>query len=374
MRKSINRAFKFRLLPTPSQLELLTKYAGCCRYVYNWALTYWLTNYNKGDDPTVYDLIKKLPTLKNDEDRRWLQDCPAQSLQQAIVDLGTALDGWRRLRKRPKYRKKNWNDSFRLAQYFKLNEESSELVVPKLGAVKYIRDRRINGVPRSLTIVKEGDLWFVSVLCELNLECVQHTSSGIIGIDVGVANMATTWDGEKAQFHQHQPSLSTANEKVRKYHRQLSRKIKGSRNRDKVRSKLSKAYRRVTRIRKDTLHKLSRKLVTENAVIALEALSPKQMSAKGGPHKRGLNRSIMNQGWSELVRMIGYKSVETGSVLVLVDPKYTSQTCPKCQHCEKTNRKSQSVFICNRCGFNAHADIVAAMNIRARVKPEAWTL
>jgi len=186
--------------------------------------------------------------------------------------------------------------------------------------------------------------------------------------------MATTWDGEKAQFHQHQPSLSTANEKVRKYHRQLSRKIKGSRNRDKVRSKLSKAYRRVTRIRKDTLHKLSRKLVTENAVIALEALSPKQMSAKGGPHKRGLNRSIMNQGWSELVRMIGYKSVETGSVLVLVDPKYTSQTCPKCQHCEKTNRKSQSVFICNRCGFNAHADIVAAMNIRARVKPEAWTL
>ena len=368
-----NRSFKYRLKPTSAQEEQFRQFAGCARFVYNWGLARWNELYQLGHKPTVFGLSNELVLLKKNENHCWLNDCSGQVLQQALANLGTAFQRFfKKESQYPQFKKKGIKDSFRIPQYFEVLEK--HLKLPKIGLVKYIKDRPIEGVPKSITISFRAGHWYASVLCEVDAINCYNESGLSIGVDVGIAKLATTYNGFVARIYEHNPNLKPAYEKLKTLQRKMSRKIKGSRNRHKVRLKVTRQHKRISDIRSDTLHKLSTYLCKNHAAIVMEDLKITNMSksAKGTlaqpgrcvAQKRGLNRSILQQGWGELLSQIAYKSVWYGSMLIIVDAKYTSQTCPCCGFVAKHNRLTQSQFKCLDCEYGNNADIVGAMNIR----------
>jgi putative transposase len=190
---------------------------------------------------------------------------------------------------------------------------------------------------------------------------------------MGIASSVTTSDGT----HLRMPKLLSPGESQRKrrLQRKLSRQKKGSNRRARTKLQIAKLSARETDRRKDWVEKTTTDLVRSYDLIAIEDLKVKNMSrsAKGTKEKpgknvaqkRGLNRSIQSQAWALFRKRLEDKAVNaSSSVLVVpINPQFTSQTCPQCERAAKKNRKSQAVFICINCGYEANADINAAQNI-----------
>ena len=204
-----------------------------------------------------------------------------------------------------------------------------------------------------------------------------HPNPGLVGIDLGVARFATLSNGtvfDPLDFRKEE-------EKIKRLQRALARKKKGSKNLAKTRKKLSVLHRKVADTRLDFLHKISTTICKNHAVVILEDLEVKGMSAsargtkeapgKNVRQKSGLNRAILRQGWGTFRTLLDYKTRWSGGVLLLVPPGYTSQRCSGCGHTAPENRKTQAAFHCVACGLRLHADLNAALNIeragRARI-------
>jgi putative transposase len=170
-------------------------------------------------------------------------------------------------------------------------------------------------------------------------------------------------------------SFRKAEKKLVCEQRKLSRKIKGSQNWHKQKAVVARLHIRIADIRNDYLHKCSTTISKNHALVVLEDLKVSNMSAsaKGSIEnpgrnvkaKSGMNKAILDQGWHEFRRMLEYKLLWRGGKVVTISPRYTSQTCPQCDHVCPDNRKTQHVFRCMVCGYTENADLVAAMNILA---------
>lgn len=370
----VYRRFSYRLNPSQDQKKKILQFAGCARFVYNWALARSEENHKKGIRFSVFNLNRELTKLKEQPEHSWLAKSHAQMLQQSIGNLGVAFSRFfQKKADYPKFKKRGQRDSFCFPQQFKVLENQTRLYLPKIGYVKYRQDRKIQGDPKSITVYCHAGHWFASVLCEIEIERKSNSGTAI-GLDVGIARFLTTWDGSLPRTYQHSSRLEVEYDKLAKLHRKLSRKEKRSKNRHKARLKVARQYYRISCIRKDTLHKLSSDLCKNHAVIGIENLKVSNMmkSASGTleqpgkkvAQKRGLNRSISRQGWRELRGMLEYKTVLHGSKLVPVPPAYTSQACPCCATIDFKNRLTQTSFVCVSCGYRNNADIVGAMNVR----------
>lgn len=373
-KRVLHKTFKFALKPNAAQANQLEQFVGCSRYVYNWGLAKWEELRDRGQKPNFFILSKELTSLKNSEGFEWLGDPPADCLHQSILDLSVAFQNFFKHKRRyPKFHKKGQKDSIRFPHYFTVDQDASKIKVQKLGEIRYRKSRDIEGKPKSITITKCAGKWFACILCEVELEPHIPATENIVGVDVGVVHLATTFDGETARIFDHNSCLKKEYAKLIKLQRQLSHKQKGSKNRKKARYKVAKQYARIANVRLDTLHKLSTYLCKNHAAVAHEDLSILHMtkSASGTidnpgrcvAQKRGLNRSISRQGWGILNTQIAYKSIWYGSVNVVVPPQYTSQKCSRCNYTDSHNRISQSKFRCGKCGFEINADVNAAMNI-----------
>ena len=199
-----------------------------------------------------------------------------------------------------------------------------------------------------------------------------HAQSNIVGIDVGIAKFATLSTGK---IYQSAHSLKAMSNRLRFQQRQLSRKVKFSQNWRKQKNKVANLYHRIANIRLNHLHQVTHDISKNHAIIVLEALKIKNMSksasgtidtpGKNVKAKAGLNRSILDQGWGEFKRQLQYKAAWLGGDVILVDPKYTSQGCPRCRDVRRENRKTQSEFECIACDFKANADYVGSLNVLA---------
>lgn len=249
---------------------------------------------------------------------------------------------------------------------FELDGINGRLKIPKLGWLRLRLSQQIEGELRNVSLGREGDRWFVSIQTR---QAACQPAAGLqltLGIDLGITNFAATSD---ARFIEPLQALKAQQQRLRRYQKSVSRKIKGSCNRKKAVVRLGNLHRRIARQRADWLHKLSTELASQHPVIAIEDLKVKNMSAsasgRGRKAKSGLNRSILDAAWAEFRRQLDYKVQANGGQLIAVHRAYTSQTCSACGHCSSENRKSQSLFACVACGHTAHADINAAMNILA---------
>lgn len=374
------KAYKFRLEPTTPQLNQLGAIAGSCRFIFNHFLAVQKDLYIKRkeqNDSSIkflsYPQTSSLLTqLKREEATSWLQMSYHDSLQQSLMDLDRAIKGW--LTKKtgfPRFKKKGLRDSFRISRlsHTAFTHGTNTIKLPKLGIVKYRKSREIEGTIKSATVSRDGAHWFISILAEKSENLTSHPSISSVGIDLGVAHFATLSSGEHIDL----PDLSKLLHRVTSLQQRLSHKQKGSKNRKKAQRKLSVAHQRLRNRRLDFLHKTSTTLAKNHSVIVMENLKVGNMmrSAKGTQEqpgkyvkqKSGLNRSIARQAWGIFTNLLSYKLHELNGELRLVDPRYTSQTCPHCLTTDRRNRKSQSVFKCIKCGHKSNADHNAAMNI-----------
>jgi putative transposase len=322
----------------------------------------------------------------------WLRAVPVHALQMAVRAVDTAYQNFfLGLADYPRPRKKFRDDSFTLPDpaylgFQRLNRNRGAIKVPKLGWIKLVGFRPLGGELRSITIRRRAGHWFAAVAWRKEIPDPAPSPLPAVGIDRGVVNFAAFSDATPSV----QPlnSFRKLSDKLAKLQRRLARKTRFSANWKKLQAKISRLHSHIANARKDFLHKLSSGIAQSHGVVKIEKLQVRNMtrSAKGTvanpgtnvAQKRGLNRAILDLGWSMFGAMLGYKLPERGGRLEEVDPAYTSQRCAECGHTAKANRPDRDTFRCVACGHADCADRNAARNIlQARtiaVEPPQRTL
>ena len=370
------KAYRFRLEPAPATAREIGRVAGCCRFVFNRALALERERFDRGEKHLGYvALCKELTGWRHAPESAFLGEAPIHPLQQTLKDLDRAYRNFFEGRAdRPRFKKKGRHDAFRYPDplQFVVDDRHGRVKLPKLGWVRYRRSRAVAGTLKQLTISRCGGHWFVSIQTELEVAEPVHPASSAVGVDVGVAKFAALSTG--ATFAPVN-SLRKHQKKLAREQRSLARKEKFKQNWRKQKARIAKLCAKIARIRNDFLHKTSTTISKNHALVVLEDLSVRSMSrsARGTVNapgrnvraKAGLNKSILDQGWAEFRRQLEYKQTWRGGMVLAIDPRNTSRTCPECGHVSADNRKTQASFACIACGHQADADVNAARNILA---------
>lgn len=367
------QSYKFELRPTSSQRQQMQRIAGCCRFVFNRALAIQKRRGEQGKpELDSAALTLRLAIWRRQPESSWLADAPIGCLYQVLQNLERAFGRYRAHRTQlPTFKRKGRSDSFRYssASEFKLDQPNSRVLLPQLGWLRYRNSREVLGQVRNITVTALADEWFISILTERQVDR-QIARGPTVGIDMGIVRFATLSNGKfyapLNSFRRHEKALARAQ-------RSLRRKIRYSNNWRKGKSKVQRIYVRVANARRDYLHKISTTISQNHAVVCIEDLKVSAMSRSvaAGPDranghasaKRGLNKSILDQGWFEFRRQLDYKLRWNGGRLVAVPPRNTSITCPGCGHIARENRLSQAQFECAACGLRENADLVGAINV-----------
>ena len=352
----------------------MRRFAGACRFVFNRALARQNENHEAGNKYIPYGKMASwLVEWKNATETQWLKDSHSQPLQQSLKDLERAYKNFFQNRAAfPRFKKRGQNDAFRYPQGVKLDQENSRIFLPKLGWMRYRNSRQVTGVVKNVTVSQSCGKWYISIQTESEVSTPVHPSASMVGLDAGVAKLATLSDGTVFEpvnsFQKNQKTLA-------RLQRQLSRKVKFSNNWQKQKRKIQRLHSRIANIRRDYLHKVTTTVSKNHAMIVIEDLKVSNMSKSAAGTvsqpgrnvraKSGLNRSILDQGWYEMRRQLEYKQLWRGGQVLAVPPAYTSQRCACCGHTAKENRLSQSKFRCQVCGYTANADVNGARNILA---------
>jgi putative transposase len=384
----LQRATVFRLEPTEEQGVAFAQWVGACRVVYNLALDQRRT-WGQRHRLSYNQQAGEITSLRAEVE--WLKATPVHALQTAARAVDAAFQRFfLGLGEFPTPRKKFLNDSFTLPDpsylgFKRLNKNRGAIKVPKVGWVKLVGYRTLGGELRSITISRKAGHWFVSVAWQKEVADPVPPNLPSVGLDRGVTVFAALSDGRKIEPLN---SFKAIRVKLSKAQRKLARKKKFGANWRKQKAKITRLHRKAANARKDYLHKRSTEIAKNHGVVKIERLQVKNMSksAKGTVEapgrnvkaKSGLNRSILDQGWSMFATMLRYKLTERGGQLVEVDPRYTSQACAECGTIDRGNRKDQATFACLHCGHTDNADVNAARNIhQARslaVEPPKRTL
>ncbi|EFH4444408.1 IS200/IS605 family element transposase accessory protein TnpB [Escherichia coli] len=368
------QAFKFQLRPGGQQEREMRRFAGACRFVFNRALARQNENHEVGNKYIPYGKMASwLVEWKNATETQWLKDVQSQPLQQSLKDLERAYKNFFRKRAAfPRFKKRGQNDVFRYPQGVKLDQENSRIFLPKLGWMRYRNSRQVTGVVKNVTVSQSCGKWYISIQTESEVSTPVHPSASMVGLDAGVAKLATLSDGT---VFEPVNSFQKNQKKLARLQRQLSRKVKFSNNWQKQKRKIQRLHSCIANIRRDYLHKVTTTVSKNHAMIVIEDLKVSNMSKSAAGTvsqpgrnvraKSGLNRSILDQGWYEMRRQLEYKQLWRGGQVLAVPPAYTSQRCACCGHTAKENRLSQSKFRCQVCGYTANADVNGARNILA---------
>ncbi|MFG3437070.1 RNA-guided endonuclease InsQ/TnpB family protein [Nonomuraea sp. NPDC047897] len=240
-----------------------------------------------------------------------------------------------------------------------------------VGHVRVHQHRPVKGRVKTISVKREGSRWYVVLSCDDVPAEPLPVTGAVAGIDLGVASLVTTSDGEHLANPRH---LAATTDRLATAQRDLARNKRGSKRRRKAVARVAALHAKVRRQRLDHAHKAALALVGGYDVIVHEDLRITHMtrSASGTidapgrnvAAKAGLNRSILDAGWGVFLTILAHKAESAGRELIAVDPRNTSRTCARCGHCAKDNRLTQAAFACTACGHRAHADVNAATNIR----------
>jgi putative transposase len=351
--KSIYRAYKFRLYPTQEQEVFFEKSVGCARFVYNKLLELSIAEYKKtGKFILGFSLSNKLVDLK--KEFPWLKEVNSQSLQQASMNLATAFKNrFSKKRKKqsgfPKFKKRSNQDSFMIPQHFIVKK--NQIKLPKIGWVSAVTHRKLEGKVKSITISKDVDQWFVSILCKLPEKVTYYDPDNAVGIDLGIKTFAVTSDGECIDV----PDLEKEHNKLHKLQRRHAKKTKGSMNREKARKKVARQYRKIRRINKNFVETSSAAIAKLYDVVSLETLNIQGMKAN-----RKLAPSIQKLSWYSFVCALERKVPVVHKVSQWFP---SSKTCSCCDWIKKNLTLADRTFHCDSCGLELDRDANAATNL-----------
>ncbi len=352
------KAYKFRLYPTNDQKIALSKAFGCCRWYWNYSLNLCQETYkNQGKGLSRFAIQSLLPELKKENE--WLTDAYSQCLQSVALNLSTAYKNF--FEKRggfPKFKSKHGRQSIQYPSNVKIDGDYIKLP-GKVGKIYCKQNRAMTGKIKTTTVSLNPDgKYFVSILVD-NGKDIPNTSieGNAIGIDLGLTHFAITSDGSKFDNQRHTKKHAR---NLKKKQQSLARKVKGSNRRSKARRLVAKVHSKIRRVREDFLHKLSRKVVNENQVIAVENLN-----VKGMVRNHNLAKAISDCGWGQFCTMLKYKSEWEGKTYLEIDRWFpSSKTCNVCLN--KVDSLSLDVrsWTCSKCDTQHDRDVNAAINIR----------
>ena len=292
-----------------------------------------------------------------------MKDCYSQVLQSVSLNLSRAyLNFFAGRAKYPRFKSKSKKQSIQYPQQVK--QVDSFLKFPgRLGTVKAKIHRPFDGEIKTVTITyTPSGKYYASVLLEREGDVKGVNTDGkIIGIDLGIKDFAITNDGIKTSFYANPRHLSKHQKNLKRKLQKLARKQKGSNRRNKARLLAAKVYERISNVRQDFLHKLSRKIVDNNQIVVVENLNVKGMVRN---HK--LAKAISDCSWGKFVNFLDYKLTQSGKLLIEIDRFFpSSKTCSKCHY--KIDKLLLDIrsWTCPSCQTRHDRDENAAKNIRA---------
>jgi putative transposase len=358
--------YKFRINPTKTQRDRLDQMFGCSRFVWNYFLDLNNKIYLEAKEKDLkkkhlnyYDCANQLTDLKKKNE--WLKEANSQSLQQTLKDLDTSYNRFFKKQSGfPNFKSKKNRQSFRIPQFFKLNE--NQISFPKFKeGIKTIVHREVRGNIKYATISKtKTEKYFVSITTDYEVK-KKRISNNSIGIDLGIKDFAVLSNGKK-----HNLELKKKEEKIKFLHRQLGKKKKGSNNRKKARLQLALQYEKAENRKQDFQHKLSDKLCKENELIAIEDLN-----IKGMVKNHCLAKSISNQSWYSFITKLEYKSKRYGGKIEKTNRFYpSSKTCSSCGYINQDLELKDRQWDCPNCNSKLDRDVNASKNILAQVQRE----
>ena len=365
---NVVRAYRTELDPTNVQRTALLRHAGAARFAYNWGLqrkqeVWWMNQLPVARirAPTAMDLHRELNQMKAGP-LAWMYESSKCAPQEALRDLDRAYKNFFEGRARfPRFHSRHRGvGSFRLTG--SVGAEAGHVSLPRIGTVK-LKERGYLPPPvkvLSATVSERAGRWYVSLSVQEDRPSRPAPPSGeVVGVDLGINALATVSDGTVIQNPR---ALMARQRKLRHLQREVSRKEKGSHNREYAKSRLSRCHARVADLRKDALHKATTMLARTKPVIVVEDLRPANML-----RNHSLARALSDASFGEFVRQLEYKCGWYGSRLVRADPFYPStKRWSGCGNVRKEMPLSERVYRCGTCGREMDRDLNAARNL-ARV-------
>ncbi len=352
----IRKAYKYRIYPNKAQRESLAVQFGHARFVYNYFLAerqrvYEETGKGVGYNQTANALTK----LKKEEEFEWLRGADAQVLQQSLKALQDAYERFfKKQNGYPRFKSRRLKQSIRYPQRFKF--EGNRTYLPKVGWVKTVFHRPMEGKAKNVTVSKtKSGKYFAAIQCEIEVPEPDFLGD-VVGIDLGLKQFAVLSDG---QFISKPKHFILSEKRLKRHQRNLSRKQRGSKGREKARIKVARLHEKVSNQRKDFHHKLSRELTEKYCLIGVEDLN-----VAGMVRNHRLAKHISDAGWSEFVWQLEYKGSWYGCHIEKINRFFpSSKTCSNCGYVKDALTLKDRVFECLNCESVLDRDLNASRNV-----------
>lgn len=360
------KGIRYRIYPNKKQKEQLETFFGCNRFVWNYFLSQRKENYLKYKEDKLtkrqssFSYVrdsKDLTQLKRGKEFKWLKEGIATTYQQTLRDLERAYVRFFKKQSRfPRFKKKKAINSFRLtSQVFKISDK--KIFIPKLAkGIKVKQHKELEGQIINATVTKTAaERYFVSIICKFKPKRLRKNNKKV-GIDLGLKDLLVCSDGTRFKNIK---ILNRHTSKLKYLQRQLSKKKRGSNNKDRARKKVAKINEKIQNTRHYYLHKITSKIVNENQVVCLENLN-----IKGMMKNRCLAKAISDVSWGEIVRQLEYKSKWHGRELVKIERFFpSSKMCGNCKFINEDLKLSDREWECEQCNTVHNRDINASKNI-----------
>ena len=360
------RAYKYRIYPTEEQKVLFAKTFGCCRFVYNWALNLKIEAYKQEKKSVAYKEVQDRMVNELKKENQWLTEVNSQALLNSIRNLDTAYKNFFRAPHAvgfPKFKSRKSKQSFQCPQHCNVDFVKGTITIPKAKDIPAVLHRRFKGTVKTVTVsMTPSGRYFVSVLVdttiqELPASAIQGDTA--LGIDLGIKSLAVCSDG---RTFDNPKNLQRSLDRLKLLQKRLSRKQKGSANRNKTRILVARLQERIANCRKDSLHKITHALTHDSQV---HTICMENLNVKGMQRNHHLAQAVGDASFGMFLTLLEYKCSWYGVNLIKIDRfAPSSKTCGKCGYIYKGLKLSERSWTCPECGTHHDRDFNAACNIK----------
>ena len=360
------RAYKYRIYPTDEQKVLFAKTFGCCRFVYNWALNLKITAYKERKETLGNVYLTNLMKSELKVAHEWLSEVNSQSLQSSLRNLDTAYTNFFRNTNAvgfPRFKSRKDKQSFLCPQHCRVDFEKGTITISKAKDIPAVLHRKFKGTVKTVTVsMSPSGRYFASVLVDTSMQEMKPSEpmrDTTVGIDLGIKSLAVCSDG---RTFANPKNLQRSLDRLKLLQKRLSRKQKGSANRNKARIRVARLQEHIANSRKDSLHKITHALTHDSQV---RTICMEDLNVKGMQRNHHLAQAVGDASFGMFLTLLEYKCSWYGVNLIKIDRfAPSSKTCGKCGYIYKGLKLSERSWTCPECGTHHDRDFNAACNIK----------